>query len=121
MDAGSWGNLNGTMGGMNTLFTRWLTLLTLVLGSTALLAQDPNAASPPEQARPCAKKNPQQPCTVPPTIISAPDPDYSREARDEGLEGPLFSELSSESTGEYTICESRNLLGLVSMKRPSRL
>ncbi len=43
--------------------------------------------------RPCAGKNPPQPCVVQPTIITQAEPDYSDEAREKKVEGEVYLEF----------------------------
>jgi len=58
-----------------------------------LFAQDSNPDNTPTKVRPCAGKNPPQPCVVLPTAIAQPEPDYSDEAREKRVEGEVYLEF----------------------------
>ncbi len=68
---------------------RSLPLLAILLASTSLLAQDSGSVDAPRKIRLCTGKKPEQPCIIPPISISTPEPDYSNEAREKGLEGNI--------------------------------
>jgi TonB family protein len=72
---------------------RSLILLAVILAATASFAQDSSPDNTPTQVRPCAGKNPPQPCVVQPTAVTQPEPDYSDEAREKKIEGEIFLEF----------------------------
>jgi TonB family protein len=72
---------------------RSLLVLATMLASMCLIAQDSNPDNTPTKVRPCAGKNPPQPCVVQPTVLTQPEPDYSDEAREKKVEGEVYLEF----------------------------
>jgi TonB family protein len=55
-----------------------------------VLAQESSSGDAPTTVRPCAGKNPPQPCVVQPIVISQPEPEYSDEGREKKVEGEVY-------------------------------
>ncbi len=54
------------------------------------MGQESNPDNTPTQARRCVGEHPQQPCLIPPVVITQADPDYSDEGRQKKVEGDVY-------------------------------
>jgi TonB family protein len=68
-------------------------VIATLLAAMCLFAQDSNPDNAPTKVRPCAGKNPLQPCVVQPTVIAQAEPDYADEAREKKVEGEVYLEF----------------------------
>ncbi len=69
---------------------RSIMVLTLLLATTSLIAQDSNSDNMPTKIPLCDADNPAQPCVVAPSPISQTSPHYSDQAMKKKVEGTVY-------------------------------